>query len=607
MRINIKKASATNFLQYPHVDISFDNQGLVFLSGALKHNRSRSNSAGKTAALSLVPWVLWGKILKDMRDVTGVIRYGEQECVGELLGAIDGVDFKIERRRSKSGSSLYASFAGSSRAQDVQSEINAVFGTFDLAQNTVFLAQRKALEFLSATETERKKILEELLKIKIWREAQDRVKEDIEWAKEKEAKLLRELQSAKHSKEKLEIEIKHASEVATSDLRSTIRLCQEEIEEKELQLPLLKSQYDLLHRHYNENELSNYRLLFSAHAKSEADMRSLFRELESLTKEHSAKLQEYKKIKSGGVCPTCCQQIPPHSEEAIKAAEVRLSEYARAISDKSVEVKRQEKIVEGAKSKALASSDKERAKKQEVFSAREKLQLAEERIRAAQSKMSDAEKKLKNFREVTNEKNKEKLFEYDAVIDAKAKALTELEQGKKAMEFWKEGFSFKGIPSMLIADSLPLLVHHANYVLNVLSDSEMSMDILTSDVKRDGKSLMDKLTFLVSKGGREVYMEDCSAGEQRRIVISIFLALARMQSLLTGVHWNIRLVDELFDELDAHGIERVMRVLKEMANDHTILVTSHRSSLRDLDGFDQRWTVLRGDHGSSLITSSTEA
>lgn len=604
MRIELVDAEGVDFLQYPHISIELDKQGLVFLSGSLEHNRSRSNSAGKTAALSLVSWILWGRILKDTRDVTGVIRYECSECSGTLKGRIDGAEFAIKRTRTKSGSTLYASFAGSSRTQDVQNEINDVFGTFDLAQNTVFLAQRKALEFLSATDSDRRKILEELLKIGVWREAQDRVKEDIDWAKDKESTLRRELQDAAHGKEALETEIRHARELATSDLRSVIRIHQENIDDKQSVLPSLKNTYESLQEAYEKKHLHEDKVHTNLLLSAEAELRVHRRELHTLEQESASDAREYRRLKEGGNCPTCRQPVPPHDEAVINGAHKRMTESSLALTEKATVIKNQEAIVDRSRLVALKHQENCYMKRQELVAARDAFVLAEESIRSSRSKVEEARRQLEEVQASLAKDSTEKIAQYDHVIKTRTESLDELDRGRKAMEFWKEGFSFKGIPSMLISESLPLLVKNANHVLRILSDDELSLDILPADAKRDGKSLMEKLTFLVSKDGREVYMEDCSAGEQRRIVISIFLALARMQSVLTGISWNVRLVDELFDELDDHGIERVMRVLREMSSDHTILVTSHRSSLRDLDGFDQKWTVLRKHTGSVLIKES---
>ena len=599
MRIELTRAEGTNFLQYPRVEMPLGNQGLVFLAGELEHNRQRSNSAGKTAALSLVSWVIWGKILKDTRDVGRVVRYDADSCTGVLEGTIEGQPFTIERTRTRKDTIVRASFAGSSRAQDVQAEINAVFGTFELAQNTVFLAQRKALEFLTATDADRRRILEELLKIGVWREALDRVKSDIEWARENRVTLQRELSDAQVGLDKIRTEIRHARELALTDIRTRIGILEATLAERKqgihaLQFAALdaKNMVDNLRQDYEaaRRKLTSEQDDFNAYLRKAASMRSAI----------DAKRQVMRMLASG-MCPTCNRPTDDKTAHDRLADEITAAESE--LEALHTEYIAKDKVINRLSGDAERAHGTYRAAMTEKRVAEEKLHDANNEILRLSKDLADLDRKLGEADVALSQDHTEAVERFERIVASRTEALADLDRGVKAMEFWKEGFSFKGIPSMLITESLPLLVQKTNEVLAVLSDDEMSIDILPADAKRDGKSLLEKLTFVVSKDGRDVYMEDCSAGEQRRIVISIFLALAKMQSVLTGQSWNIRLVDELFDELDPHGIERVMRVLRGMADGSTILVTSHRSELASLDGFARCWTVRRGLNGSVLHTT----
>lgn len=598
MNINLTRAEGNNFLQYSCIELPLAEQGLVFLAGELDHNRQRSNSAGKTAALSLVSWVIWGKILKDTRDVSRVINYEADTCSGVLEGTIEGRPFTIERTRTKKDTIVRASFAGSSRAQDVQAEINAVFGTFELAQNTVFLAQRKALEFLTATDADRRRILEELLKIGVWREALDRVKADIEWAKEQRGTLQREQSEAQVGLERIRTEIRHAQELATTDLRTRIGILASSLAEKESGVEAL----ELAQAEARDKERAlreQYLLERRKYTAVQDDFNAYLRKATAARSAIDTKKEMLKSLASG-TCPTCQQSTSGTGAHDHIAGDVRAMEDSlQALHEEYI---KKDKIINAMSGEVDRFNGAAQTAAAEASVADAAYRTAVADIQRLQDDIAQAEQELESASAALSVDHSEAIARFERVVESRTDALSDLERGMKAMEFWKEGFSFKGIPSMLIAESLPLLVQKTNEVLAILSDDEMSLDILPADAKRDGKSLLEKLTFVVSKDGRDVYMEDCSAGEQRRIVISIFLALARMQSVLTGQSWNIRLIDELFDELDPHGIERVMRVLRGMADGHTILVTSHRSELASLDGFAKCWTARRGLNGSVLYT-----
>ena len=597
--IVIKKAKATNFLQYKEIDMDLQSSGLVFLSGELSHDRSRSNSAGKTAAISVVPWVLWGKTLRDMRDSSSVINYDATECSAEVEGTMDGQSFFVKRARSRSGSVVVvASFAGSSRSRDVQEEINAVFGTFDMAQNTVFLAQRKALEFLSSTDAERRKILEDLLKMRTWREAHDRVRDDIEWANESIQKLTSEMNSAQQKIDKIVSDREHALEVARTNLSARVEEAESLLSEKSSVAEETRSSIEALESEFSA-ALSVYneaKTRANAESRRLNNLRSRLADATSARRKAESSLRDARK----GVCGSCSQSIPVNTQLVTR------------LENACIDAEKDEKTCSADLEDSMSSSshlNDEASEKMASYNAvANKKNALVYSLDAVQKEMESIEKKIRSLEQ---EKKKvddtladgkeEEVLRLSTVVKNRTSALADLKKGMDAMRFWKEGFSLKGVPSMLVGESLPLLVQKTNEVLSVLSDNELTLDILTLDAKRDGKSIMEKLTFVVGKEGREVYMEDCSAGEQRRIVISIFLALSKMQTVLTGQSWNIRMVDELFDELDPHGIERVMRVLKNMAGTYTILVTSHRTELKDLDGFTRRWTARRTVGTSVLV------
>lgn len=597
--IHITKARATNFLQYRDIVLSLDDAGLVFLSGELSHDRSRSNSAGKTAALSVVPWVIWGKTLRDMRDASSVINYNESECEGEVEGLLDGAPFYIRRARSRTGNVvLVASFAGSSRMKDVQDEINLLFGTFDMAQNTVFLAQRKALEFLSSTDAERRKILEDLLKMRTWREAHDRVRDDMEWANDSIQKFNTEMMSAQSKIDKIILDKEHALEVAKTNLSARIE------EAESLLVSYVESEASI--RKQLEDIEPELRVALSSYTKAQADASAESRRVDGIRSKHVASSLALKKAESAltearnGLCGSCRQPLPLPEDHISKL------ESARDEAEKE-ESGLRSLLEEGARAiKELSAIVAQEMKKYNEIAGKQNSFVYS--LKSCSSEVESTKKKISNLRaeigRVTatlSDDKEDELHTLYAIVKNRKSALEDLSMGVEAMKFWKEGFSLKGVPSMLVGESLPLLVQKTNEVLDVLSDGDLSLDILTLDAKRDGKSLMEKLTFVVGKEGREVYMEDCSAGEQRRIVISIFLALSRMQTVLTGQSWNIRMVDELFDELDPHGIERVMRVLKKMSESYTILVTSHRTELKDLDGFTSRLVARRSVGYSVLV------
>ena len=596
MQIHIDRIQAENFLQFPFLDIFLTNQGRVFLGGELGHNQKRSNSAGKTGLISVLPYTIWGRILRELRDISRVIHYDAASCMTRVEGRIDTIPFWIERRRSKKGDpEIRTSFTGSSRGPDIQAEINQTFGSFELAQNTVFLAQRKALEFLSATDAKRRELLEDLLKIGVWRKKLELVKQDIAWAEESTLQLETELKDAQSQLTLIRIKQEHTYELELSELQTQRRALSERIKEETVHWEKLSREHCLV----NKQQVTTARDLEDAQAtlSKVLAMRMMGERHQAKLKSKIEDLGESEKSLKAKVCPTCNRPL-----------ESRIS-----LKDKIQEL--QEELEKNQQT--LADWERDRVDCEALVAIRKN---ADDKLRGEQHGLSkstrDISRSLAGMRnerdmldndiqivkDAANVNDDEEITECNRIIETRTRMLEEIKQSTVILQECKSAFSYKGIPAMRIAHTLPKLVQETNKALTVLSDQELRLDILPGDITKGG-NILERLTFLVDKLGRTVYLEDCSAGEQRRIVVALFLGLLSIQRITSGRFWTTCFIDELFDELDQPGIEAAMRVLMNIPDMSTIIVTSHRSELSELGGFDRRWVVRRDGDNSRLIIS----
>ena len=155
-------------------------------------------------------------------------------------------------------------------------------------------------------------------------------------------------------------------------------------------------------------------------------------------------------------------------------------------------------------------------------------------------------------------------------------SILESEKLHKVVSFWKEGFSSRGIPSMLIDDSIPFMNKRVSYYLEKISNGRYIVSFDTLDETKSGE-FRDKISVNVidteTKANKRVQL---SGGQTRLIDIATILTLGDLQSKVQEVSFNILLFDEIFDSLDDTNVEFVSKVLRILTSDRSVFVISHK-------------------------------
>lgn len=140
------------------------------------------NGHGKSSFfVDAIEWVLLGT--SRSRTVTGVISIGDERAVGELVFAVDGVEHKIRRTRTRSSGSVDFYVADDTaidgwstmktdRTRDTQAQIAEVLGVApDALFSSAMLKQGEAGVFTRAKPTDRRRVLREIMALGAWEEA----------------------------------------------------------------------------------------------------------------------------------------------------------------------------------------------------------------------------------------------------------------------------------------------------------------------------------------------------------------------------------------------------------------------------------------------------
>ncbi len=171
---------------------------------------------------------------------------------------------------------------------------------------------------------------------------------------------------------------------------------------------------------------------------------------------------------------------------------------------------------------------------------------------------------------------KQRIIDLNNLVNTMNNNILELEKHQKVVSFWKEGFSSKGIPSMLIDDSIPFMNKRVSYYLDKISNGRYIVSFDTLDETKSGE-FRDKISVKVvdteTKANKRVQL---SGGQTRLIDIATILTLGDLQSKVQETSFNILLFDEIFDSLDDMNVEFVSKVLRILTDIKSVFVISHK-------------------------------
>jgi DNA repair exonuclease SbcCD ATPase subunit len=192
---------------------------------------------------------------------------------------------------------------------------------------------------------------------------------------------------------------------------------------------------------------------------------------------------------------------------------------------------------------------------------------------------------------------------YDLIITAKnnletalsksrdnKEKLVELMQKIPYFNFWADAFGDKGVRKFVIDQILPILNDHVAEMLDLLVDSNL---ILTFD--NEFNETIKRVT-----DETPIIYDLLSNGQKRRINLAISQAFAHVRELNTGSMPNIMFLDEVSINMDSQGNNSIYKLIKEMAKNKVVFVTTHDQELSDLLADSSRIN-LKMENGISSI------
>jgi DNA repair exonuclease SbcCD ATPase subunit len=606
--VKLRSASISNFLAIGNAAFKLSDQGLILVLGDNQDiDAADSNGAGKSSLFEAICWALYGVTYQGLsHDDVVNNRIGKDTAVTVELEA-KGHHLSITRYRKHTtmGNKIKIVVDGKDQTPfNAPDQEKMLVGLLPLSvgafKHVAYFGQGLGARFSALNDVGRKELLEELLGLEIYAKAHEDAKAKVSGVDRQLATLQGEKSQAEHQITVEEEECKRIEEAeATAKARivlqqKTLYGARDDVKKKLENAKERLATLEEIHTRAKDNastQLKHVQGLQQLERDKDRDVSALQGELRRAEKEK-------KEISSLGTnCITCRQSISvEHVAKLVDAAHQRVHEVMEEIESEEQEAEALARQLTEANQKLATLNHKAHTVGNEVWAAKLDLKQYE-------AELSQVQEQIRSLLE-DSQRSSERIAEQRASV---AKANAEIKEiGKKInladdernyLAYWEEGFSTRGIRSLILDSVLTYLngrlAHHAT----ALSDGEISISI-TPQTKLKSGAIREKMDFKASTCGAGY--QAASGGEKRRMDLAVHFALSDLSCLVTGHRLNVLMVDEPGECLDESGIESMLDLLVEKSKEiGSVFLITHNNELKSK--IPHVWVVTKKNGVSSVV------
>ena len=638
--IDFNAIQIDNFMAIERAALAFEPTTRLLLGKNQDSAAADDNGAGKSSVAEAIRWCLYGETVRGTIDkslpVTHVIRESDKKRTKTdvtIHFTTPDKDVVVQRTRTKTKGELFLSIddavSGARttlKGNEAQETLDGLLGiNVQQFANLVHLDGSYPYLFAPASDKDRKDILADLVDLAITEYMQQEVKARISPLEAQISALNDELFRSQFKLDEYRKEL--------PELRKKGVITKELLSVKKKQLVTVKNEVDHFKTKYDELD-AELGVLTSGYEDKIKDKKELIEELDDAIEELWAKkaaisdsylksdLEEVNKkiyslrsqrhsiglriktieeLQAKGKCSTCGQDTTLVSTKELDALTSQAEELTSEIEEHEATVKE----LDSKRRLAIENicDDVARTKKTRDSHAGQ-LEELEGADKAARSGILDEVAKVRRaltsacsdegrltaeiegLQKVLEEtKDKFKFNKEEAEIcDANIRDLNErdkrLTQELDGLHFWKKGFGPKGVASLYIETVLPHISSRIQKYANILTGGDVTVS-LQAYTETKSKTIREAIQIsAVNSKGASVYGAN-STGERNRINLAVTLGLIDYFRDVNVFESNLLICDEIFDGLDATGVEQALHALRT-ADVSSVLVVSHHEHLKPL-------------------------
>lgn len=613
--IVFRKLTIENFFSVDKAIVPLDVNRPVLVVGEVKGETSAfsSNGAGKSSIFNALVWALFGRTIRDIPSDENVIRNGTDTVTVTVDLERNGAPVRIVRSRKRGKSSVLHVLdekdndlivAGTVVELSKRVEQEIMGCSFDVFCNTVYFPQGSFTFFTQANDADKKKIFDRLLSTDIFGhyEQQAKCKKiEIEGNLGLLSVDVRDAQNAIAARDATLKDLDREEQEARDKYE---RGRNHIVEAPEVSSEALERQIEVQTRLRDKIKLRDV-----STKKSYAACDAALKEWQRF-KNDLLEAQKWAVARRGMIaknqCPTCLQGITDKEGmeaeivERLTKAEDLENEYRRRAEKAGKEYNADKE----AETQAIA--DRRRYEDIDTKIAQLGMQLRTaqgvEMMRKAGeteivARLDEAVASITARRKKAKVEKKElaaKLTEYTEQVER-------LQERLDRVKFWITGFGPRGIRSLIYENLLPFVNERANHYSSLLTGGNIEITVSATTRLKSGEDREKISVLAINREGASVY-EANSGGERKRIDLCILLALQDLMVSRNDSGINLSIYDELLDELDEEGIERVVELLKERGRTQPLFLISHNDALQGY--FEDTINVTKVDGVSKISLKS---
>jgi DNA repair exonuclease SbcCD ATPase subunit len=547
-----------------------------------------TNGVGKSSIPLILEEVLFNKNSKGVKKADIPNRYANKGYSINLTFSVDAKDYEIDvKRKAGIKCKLYedgkdiSSHTATNTYKTVEELLNIDFKTFT---QLVYQNTNASLQFLTATDTNRKKFLIDLLNL-------DRYVEFFEIFKE-EARLSSQQLAGFNGKSDQIISWLENNKSMDMTLLPKINLPKiEEKDEEELRSLMIElsnifenNQKISRNNHWKEElksiNISKYQNIVANGTKQDTNFFN--EQLGTWKSELSQEVRmrsKYEKLKNSeeAECPTCEQPID------LDFISKQYDEHNKTAMYISGEIKKIEKKIKEAEENnaKLRHADNMVEEWEMIYkNINQKLpsqlidkEKLEDKITILKTKVQSDRAELERIIEENSKVDKhntrvgiieEQIEDFETQLEEITDKIITEEERNTYLEVLKKAFSTNGLLAYKIESLVKDLEELANEYLAELSDGRFNLQFVINN---------DKLNVEIDDNGKPVEILALSSGELARVNIATLIAIRKLMASISKSRINILFLDEVTQALDEQGKEKVVEVLLGEENLNTFMVS----------------------------------
>jgi DNA repair exonuclease SbcCD ATPase subunit len=460
--------------------------------------------------------------------------------------------------------------------KSIQEILGIDFKTFS---QLVYQNTNASLQFLTATDTNRKKFLIDLLRLEEYVQLFEVFKEASRESSNKMIEVSSEITTIEKWLSNNKLEATNILpllnlEIDTDEDEKIFRSLSIElknISEKNKKI-LRNNQYKEMLSKINIDELQS---LPPVEKLSYDKFQNIIGQVEGAKRASDRMLQKLEQLEDK--CPTCEQDIDADFKDKLIQAEKKTLGFL------ALQKKENEDIIEKIKKDNTEFARREKLQKEwedlfrnidntlpssilDADELQERLDEVTQKLKEAKAKLADI---ASQNEEITKRNTRIEIIEAQTdgflkKLAAAKEVLNEQQELDSNLEILKKAFSTNGLLAYKIENLVKELEELANSYLAELSDGRFTLEFIVSN---------DKLNVQITDNENIVDILALSSGELARVNTATLIAIRKLMSSISKSRINILFLDEVINVLDESGREKMVEVL--LQEDLNTYVVSH--------------------------------